>query len=91
MDSTQISQMHTMLQHKSIIPVAASIAFTAVGQTSAMLSVSGYTILEQTVSAGSCPLKILDFGSNKLVTSRGMVSSTIFTTCPRSSTTYIRV
>jgi hypothetical protein len=83
--------MHTMLQHKSIIPVAASTTFVVVGWTSALLGVSGHTILEQIVSADSFPLKILDFGGNKLVTSCGMASSTIFTTCPRSSTTYIRV
>jgi hypothetical protein len=91
MDNTQISQMHTMLQHKGIIPVAGLTSFKVVGRTSALLGVSGHTILEQIVSAGSCPLKVLDFGGNKLVTSRGMASSTIFTTYPRSSTTYIRV
>jgi spore coat protein U-like protein len=81
--------MHTMLKHKGIIPMAASAAFAVVGLPSALLGVSAHTILKQTVSTGSCPLKILDFGSNKLVTSRGMASSTIFTTCPRFSTTYI--
>jgi spore coat protein U-like protein len=68
--------------------MVASAAFAVIGQTSALLSVSGHTILEQTVTAGSCPLKVLDFDDNKLATTRGMVSSTIFTTCPRS-TTYI--
>jgi hypothetical protein len=79
-----------MLQHKDIIPVAASVAFTVVGRTSALLGVSGHTILEQTVLADSCPLKVLHFGSNKLATSREMASLTIFTTCPRCFTTYIR-
>jgi hypothetical protein len=90
MDKTQISQMHTMLQHIGIIPTAASTTFAVVGRTSALLSVSGHTILEQTVSVGSCPLKVLDFGGNKLAMTCGMVSSTIFTTCPRSMI-YIRV
>jgi spore coat protein U-like protein len=82
--------MHTMLQHKGIIHVATSAAFTVVGWTSALLDVSGHTILEQTVSADCCQLKVLDFGSNKLVTSREMASSTVITTCPRSSKTYIQ-
>jgi spore coat protein U-like protein len=89
MDKTHISQMHTMPQHKGIILMATSAAFAVVGQTSALVSVSGHTILEQTVSVGSCLLKVLDFGGNKLATTCEMVSSTIFTTCPRS-TTYIR-
>jgi len=80
-----------MLQHKSIIHVAALAAFIMVGRTSALLGVSGHTILEQTVSADSCPLNVLDFDGKKLVTPYGMVSSTIFTTCPRSSTTNIQV
>jgi len=80
-----------MLQHKGIIPVAASTTFMVVGWTSALLGVSGHTILEQTVLADSCPLKVLHFGSNKLATSREMASSTIFTMCLKSSTTYIRV
>jgi len=88
MDNTQISQMHTMLQHKGIIPVAALTAFVVVGRISALLGVSRHTVHEQTISVGSCPLKVLDFGSNKLATTCEMVSSIIFTTCPRS-TTYI--
>jgi spore coat protein U-like protein len=91
MDKTQITQMYTMLQHKGIIHVVASATFVVVGRTSAFLGVNGHTILEKTVSADSCPLKVLDFGRNKLVTSRKMASSTIITTCPRSSTTYIQV
>jgi hypothetical protein len=91
MDNTQVSQMHTMLQHKGIIPVAASIAFAVVGRTSSFLGVSGHTILEKTVSANSCLLKVLDFGGEKLATSREMAFSTIFIMCPRSSSTYIRV
>jgi hypothetical protein len=71
--------------------MAALTAFAVVGRISALLDVSRHTINEQTVLADSCPLKLLDFGGNKLVTSHGMVSSTIFTTCPRSSSTYIRV
>jgi hypothetical protein len=78
-----------MLQHKGIIPVAASTTFAVVGRTSSLLGVSGHTILEQTVSANSCLLKVLDFGGNKLATSREMASSTIFKMCPRSSSTYI--
>jgi hypothetical protein len=70
--------------------MAALAAFAVVGRTSALLGVSGHTILEQTVTDGSCPLKVLDVDGNKLVTTRGMVSSTIFTMCPRS-TTYILV
>jgi hypothetical protein len=50
MDKTLISQMHTMLQHKGIIHVA---AFVVVGRTLTLLGVSGHTILEQTVSACS--------------------------------------
>jgi hypothetical protein len=53
MDNTQKSQMHTMLQYKGIILVAASTTFAAVGQTSALVGVSRHTIHEQTVSAGS--------------------------------------
>jgi len=89
MDKTHISQMHTMPQHKGIILMATSAAFAVVGWTSALLGVSGHTILEQTVSIGSCPLKVLDFGGTKLATTGEMVSSTIFTACPRS-TTYVR-
>jgi hypothetical protein len=55
-----------MLQHKCIIHVAASTTFAAVGRTSALFDVSRHPILEQTVSADSCPLKVLDFGGNKL-------------------------
>jgi spore coat protein U-like protein len=89
MDKTPISQMYTMLQHKCIILVATSATFAVVGRTSTLLGASRHTIHEQTVSADSCPLKVLDFGGNKLATSCGMVSSTIFTTCLRS-TSYIR-
>jgi len=78
-----------MLQHKGIIPVAASATFEVVGRTSALLGVSSHTIHEQTVSTDSCPLKVLDFGGNKLATLRKMASSTIFTMCPRSSSTFI--
>jgi len=77
-----------MLQHKSITLVAALASFVMVGRTSALLDMSRHTIHEQTVSANSCPLKVLDFGGNELATTYGMVSSTIFTTCPTSSTTY---
>jgi len=45
-----------MLQHKGIIHVA---AFAVVGRTSTLLGVSGHTILEQTVSACSCPQRYL--------------------------------
>jgi hypothetical protein len=69
--------------------MAALTTFAVVGQTSALLSVSRHTLHGQTVSVGSCPLKVLDFGGNKLETSRGMASSTIFTTHPKSSTTCI--
>jgi len=51
MDTTRISQMHTMLQHKGINHVAVSVAFAVVGRTSTLLGVSVYTIHEQTVSA----------------------------------------
>jgi spore coat protein U-like protein len=90
MDNTQISPMHTMLQHKGIISMVASAAFAVVGQTSALLGVSGHTLLEQIVSTDSCSLRVLDFGSNKLATSSEKAFSTIVTACPRSSTTYIR-
>lgn len=83
--------MHTMLQHKGIIPVATSTVFAVIGRTSALLGMGGHTILEQTVTADSCMLKVLDFGGNKLATSSEMASLTIFTTCPRSSMTYIQV
>jgi hypothetical protein len=71
--------------------MAASASFVMVGRTSALLGVSGHTILEQTVSADSFPLKVLDFDCNKLATTCGMVSSTIFTMCLRFSTIYIQV
>jgi hypothetical protein len=54
MDNTLRSQMHTMLQHKGIIPMAASTAFAVVGRTSALLGVNKHNIHEQTVSADSC-------------------------------------
>jgi len=60
MDKTQISQMCIMLQHKGVIPMATSTAFAEVGWTSALLGVSGHTILEQTILADSCQLKVLD-------------------------------
>jgi hypothetical protein len=83
--------MHTMLQHKSIIHAATLAAFVMVGRTLALLGVSGHTLLEQTVLADHCPLKVLDFGGNKLATTCGIVTLTIFTMCPRSSMTYIQV
>jgi hypothetical protein len=76
-----------MLQHKGIISMAASTAFAVVGKTLALLGVSRHTIHEKTVSADSCPLKVLDFGDNKLATSLEMASSTIFTMYPKSSST----
>jgi hypothetical protein len=87
MDNIQIRQMHTMLQHKGIISMAASTSFVVVGRTLALLGVSRHTIHEQTVSIDSCPLKVLDFGSNKFATSREMASLTIFTMYPKSSST----
>jgi hypothetical protein len=61
--------------------------FEVVGRTSTLLGVSWHTILEQTVSADSCPLNVIDFGGNKLATSPEMASSTILQMCPRSSST----
>jgi hypothetical protein len=53
MDNIQIRQMHTMLQHKGIISIAASTVFAVVGRTLALLGVSRPTIHERTVSADS--------------------------------------
>jgi len=58
-----------MIQHKGIIPMAASTAFTMVGRTLALLGVSEHSLIEQTVLADSFLLKVLDFGGNKLATS----------------------
>jgi hypothetical protein len=91
MDKTPISQMYTMLQHIGIIPMVALTTFAMVGRTSALLGVSGHTLLEKTVLVDNCPLKVFDFGGDKLATTRGMVFSTIFTICLRSFSIYIQV
>jgi hypothetical protein len=53
--------MHTTLSNIGTVPITMSVAFTS---ASTLLGVSGHTLLEQTVSTDSCPLRAFDFCGN---------------------------